>query len=395
MTNHINIHPFTIAIADADLQDLRERLQRTRWPRTLPGTGWERGVPRDYLQQLASYWLDQFEWRTQEQKLNAIPQFTTTIDGQPIHFLHVQSPEPGALPLILTHGWPSSPVEFLNVIGPLADPAAHGGDPADAFHVVIPSLPGYGFSTPVSEPGWGNLFRVAQAWAELMARLGYERYAAHGTDVGSGVTDLLAMIVPDRVVGTHITGTVAAMPFGPALQTEGLPPADRARAVRFNEFRSEGIGYLHMQATRPQTLAYSLNDSPAGQLAWIVDRVWASTDPTADLPEDAVDRDQLLTNATIYWFTGSVASSAHGTYEGMQAWRQMSSQLQTLETGDQPAGPPKAVAVFAADTTIKSVMDPAGKIEHWSEFDHGGHFPAMESPDLLTTDLQEFFRGLR
>jgi pimeloyl-ACP methyl ester carboxylesterase len=397
MTNHNNIQPFTIATPDADLEDLRERLRRTRWPQSLPGTGWERGIPVDYLQRLASYWLDGFDWRRQEQKLNRIPQFTTTIDGQQIHFLHIRSPEPSALPLILTHGWPSSPVEFLNVIAALTDPAAHGGDPADAFHVVIPSLPGYGFSTPVMEPGWGNLFRVAQAWAELMARLGYERYAAHGTDVGSGVTDLLAMIAPDRVVGTHITGTVAAMPFGPALQTDELPSADRERAERFNEFRSEGIGYLHMQATRPQTLAYSLNDSPVGQLAWIADRVWASTDPAADLPEDAVDRDQMLTNVSIYWFTGSGSSSAHGTYEGMQAWRQMSSsQTQTLETApEHPAGPPKAVAVFAADTTIRSVMDPTGQIEHWSEFDRGGHFPAMETPDLLITDLRDFFHELR
>jgi len=397
MTNHDNIHPFTIAISDADLRDLRERLERTRWPHALAGTGWERGVPVDYLRQLATYWREGFDWRKQEQMLNAIPQFTTTIDEQPIHFLHVKSPEPGALPLILTHGWPSSPVEFVNVIEPLTDPVAHGGDPGDAFHVVIPSLPGYGFSTPVSKPGCGNLFRVAQAWAELMARLGYDRYAAHGTDVGSGVTDLLAMLAPDRVVGTHLSGTVAAMPFGPALETDGLPPADRDRAVRFNEFRSEGIGYLHMQATRPQTLAYSINDSPVGQLAWIVDRVWASTDPTADLPEDAVDLDQMLTNISIYWFTCSGASSANGTYEGMQAWRQMSaSQPQTLESGgDQPAGPPKAVAVFAADTTIRSMMDPAGKIEHWSEFDRGGHFPAMETPDLLIADLQDFFRRLR
>jgi pimeloyl-ACP methyl ester carboxylesterase len=176
----------------------------------------------------------------------------------------VRSPEPDALPLILTHGWPSSPVEFQQVIGPLTDPAAHGADPADAFHVVIPSLPWYGFSTPVTEPGWGNLFRVAQAWSGLMSRLDYERYAVHGTDVGSGVADLLAMIAADPVVGTHLSGTVAAMPFGPPLQTEGLAAKDRERAERFNKFRSDGIGYLHMQATRPATIGYSLNDSPSG-----------------------------------------------------------------------------------------------------------------------------------
>jgi pimeloyl-ACP methyl ester carboxylesterase len=258
-------------------------------------------------------------------------------------------------------------------------------------------LPGYGFSTPVNEPGWGNLFRVAQAWAELMDRLAYQRYAVHGTDVGSGIADLLAMVAPHRVVGTHLSGTVAAMPFGPPLQTEGLAAADRERAARFNAFRSEGIGYLHIQATRPATLAYSLHDSPVGQLAWIVDRVWATTDPAHQLPEDAVDRDQLLTNVSIYWFTGSGASSANGTYEGMQAWRQMAASQHEADSAgtDRQTGPEKGVAVFAADTTIRSLMDPDGTIEHWSEFDRGGHFPAMETPDLLTNDLRDFFRKHR
>jgi epoxide hydrolase len=205
------------------------------------------------------------------------------------------------------------------------------------------------------------------------------------------------MIAADRVVGTHVTGTVAAMPFGPPLDTEGLGPADRERAERFNKFRSEGMGYLHMQATRPQTLAFSLADSPVGQLAWIVDRFWAQTDPAADLPEDAVDRDQLLTNVSLYWFTGSGATSANGTYEGIQAWRQMAATQAQSEAvqPEQPSGPPKAVAVFAADTTIRSVMDPTGNIEHWSEFERGGHFPAMETPHLLTADLRDFLRRYR
>jgi pimeloyl-ACP methyl ester carboxylesterase len=397
MTMIDGTYPFKIEIPDADLEDLRERLRRTRWPQPLAGAGWERGVPSDYLKQLAGYWLEQFDWREQERRLNAIPQFRTTIEAQPIHFLHVRSPEPGALPLILTHGWPSSPVEFLGVIGPLTDPAAHGANPADAFHVVIPSLPGYGFSTPVTESGWGNLFRVAQAWAELMSRLGYERYAVHGTDVGSGVVDLIAMVTSDRVVGTHLSGTVAAMPLGPQLQTDGLTAPDRERAERFNEFRSEGVGYLHMQATRPATIGYSLNDSPVGQLAWIVDKLWAWTDPAKELPEDALDRDQLLTNASVYWFTGSGASSANGTYEGMQAWKQMAASQPppARAQAHRQTRPPTGVAVFAADTTIRSVMDPGGMIEHWSEFDRGGHFPAMESPDLLTNDLRDFFRKHR
>ncbi|MCW2940943.1 MAG: Microsomal epoxide hydrolase [Actinomycetia bacterium] len=388
----MSIHPYSIDIPQADLDDLKDRLARTRWPQERPGTGWSRGVPVDYLKELAAYWGGGFDWREQEARLNEIPQFVTEIDGQDIHFLHVRSPEPDALPLILTHGWPSSPVEFLKVIGPLTDPRAHGGDPADAFHVVIPSLPGYGFSTPVREDGWGNLFRVAQAWAELMSRLGYERYGVQGTDVGSGVSGILAMIDAQRVAGMHLSGTGAAMPFGPALKLEGLSEADRVRAERFNTFQAEGLGYLHLQSTRPQTLAYSLNDSPAGQLAWIVEKFAAWTDPSAKLPEDAVDRDQLLTNVSIFWFTGAGASSANCVYEGMQAWRAMAAQPSS--ESPQPVTP-TGVAVFAADSTIRSLMDPTGRIEHWSEYDRGGHFAAMEVPDLLTSDLRTFFHNHR
>jgi len=283
------------------------------------------------------------------------------------------------------------------VIGPLTDPRAHGGDPADAFHVVIPSLPGYGFSTPVSQTGWGNLYQVAQAWAELMSRLGYGRYAVHGTDVGAGVASLLAMVAAERVAGTHLTGTAAAMPFGPALELDGLSAADRARAERFNRVQTDGLGYLHLQSTRPQTLAYALTDSPVGQLAWIVEKFAEWTDPATALPEDAVDRDHLLTDVSIFWFTSAGASSAHATYEGMEVWRAMAAQQseQADTHGQVQSGSPTGVAVFAADTTIRTVMDPTGQIDHWSEFDRGGHFPAMETPDLLTADLREFFRRPR
>jgi pimeloyl-ACP methyl ester carboxylesterase len=401
MDETTEIRPFRIDIPQADLDHLTDRLARTRWPDEPPGTGWSRGVPLDYLEELAAYWADGFDWRTQEARLNELPQFVTTIDGQDIHFLHVRSSEPSALPLLLTHGWPSSPVEFLKVIDPLTDPRASGGDPADAFHLVIPSLPGYGFSTPVREPGWGNLFRVAQAWAELMRRLGYGRYAVQGTDVGAGVAGMLAMVDADRVAGVHLTGTSAGMPFGPPIELEGLSEADRARAERFNAYQEEQLGYLHLQATRPQTLAYALNDSPAGQLAWIVEKFHDWTDPTAELPTDAVDRDQLLTGVSVYWFTGSGASSAHATYEGMQAWREIAAQQakepgadEAAHAGAGPSGPPTGVAVFAADTTIRSRLDP-GRAMHWSEFDRGGHFPAMEAPDLLVGDVRAFFRPLR
>jgi pimeloyl-ACP methyl ester carboxylesterase len=395
------IRPFRIAVPQADLDDLRDRLARTRWPDELPGLGWSRGVPLPYLRGLAGYWADGFDWRKQEASLNALPQFVTGIDGQDIHFFHVRSPESDALPLLLTHGWPSSPVEFLKVVEPLTDPRAAGGDPADAFHLVIPSLPGYGFSTPVREPGWGNLFRVAAAWAELMGRLGYQRYAVHGTDVGAGVAGMLPMVAPGRVAGVHLTGTAAGTPFGPPVELDGLSEADRERAERFNAFQADGLGYLQIQSTRPQTLAYALNDSPVGQLAWIVEKFQEWTDPAAEVPDDAVDRDQLLTGVSVFWFSGAGASSAHATYEGMQAWRQMAA-LQAAEPaaaeaegpGAEAAGPPTGVAVFAADSTIRARLDP-GQTMHWSEFDRGGHFPAMEAPDLLVGDVRAFFRGLR
>ena len=390
------MRPFWIDIPPEDLTDLKDRLARTRWPHELPGVGWERGVPLDYLKGLAKYWREGYDWRAWEARLNGIPQFTTEIHGQDIHFFHVRSPEPDTLPLILTHGWPSSPVEFLDVNGPLTDPRSHGGDPSDAFDLVIPSLPGYGFSTPMRGTGWGNLFRVAGAWAELMGRLGYERYAVQGTDVGSGVALLLPMVDANRVAGVHINGPSPTMPLGPPVELDGLSGVERARAESFNELQADGFGYLHLQATRPQTLGYSLNDSPVGQLAWIVEKFKEWTDPAAELPEDAVDRDLLLTNVSISWFTGAGASSAHGTYEGMQAYREMMSQ-QSVTTGgqqDEPSGPPTSVAVFAADYTIRSLMDPAGRM-HWSEFDRGGHFPAMEAPDLLVADLRQFFRKFR
>jgi pimeloyl-ACP methyl ester carboxylesterase len=228
-----------------------------------------------------------------------------------------------------------------------------------------------------------------------MSRLGYERYAAQGTDVGSGVVGMLPMVDPQRVAGVHLSGTGASTPFGPALELDGLSAADRVRAEKFNKFRDEGLGYLILQSTRPQTLAYSLSDSPVGQLAWVVEKFHEWTDPAAMLPEEAVDRDQLLTNVSIFWFTGSGASAAHAVYEGMQAWRAFAAQQESGAAQPWQAGPPTGVAVFAADTTIRSLMDPLGRIEHWSEYDRGGHFAAMEVPDLLTDDIRAFFRPLR
>jgi pimeloyl-ACP methyl ester carboxylesterase len=265
------IQPFRVEVPQADLDDLRDRLGRTRWPGEVAGSGWSRGVPLDYLRELADYWRDGFDWRAQEARLNQVPQFVTEVDGQPIHFLHARSPEPDALPLVVVHGYPSSVVEFLDLIGPLTDPRAHGGDPADAFHLVAPSLPGFGFSTPVVGAGWGNLFRVAAAFGQVMDRLGYDRYGTQGGDIGAGVAGMLAMAGPGEVTAVHLNGPVPGFPFGPPIELDGLSEADQVRARRFNQFQDDGLGYLHLQATRPQTLAYAVNDSPVAQLAWIVE----------------------------------------------------------------------------------------------------------------------------
>lgn len=382
------IQPFRIDIPQADLDDLRDRLAGTRWPEELPGVGWSRGVPLGYLKELSEYWRTGYDWRKQEALLNEFPQFTTTIDGQTIHFLHVRSPEPEALPLVLIPGWPGSIVEFMRMVGPLSDPRAHGGDPADAFHVVVPSIPGFGFSTPLREPGWAT-GRIAKALAELLRRLGYERYGAHGGDIGAGVAGGLSPIDPDRVVGVHVTSDPpSAVSFatfsGDPAASPGLSEAERERVERMKQTSADDMGYLQIQSTRPQTLAYALADSAVGQLAWIVEKFRAWTDPAAELPEDAVDRDQLLTNISVYWFTGTGASAAHILYDSMHA-----------QEWGEPGPAPTGFAVFGTDTITRRLMDPENKIEHWSEFDRGGHFPAMEAPDLLVGDIRTFFRGLR
>ncbi|NUR87924.1 MAG: epoxide hydrolase [Nonomuraea sp.] len=369
--------PYRVDIPQADVDDLRARLAHTRWPGEIPGQGWNRGVPLDYLKDLAGYWADGFDWRAQEAWLNAFPQYVTEVDGQPIHLFHLRSANPDALPLIMTHGWPSSGIEFLRLAEPLKDD----------FHLVLPTLPGYGFSNPVRAEGWGNIFRVAQAWTGLMERLGYTRYGVQGTDVGSGVAGILRMIDAKHVVGVHINGA-SPVAFGPPMELEGLSEADRVRAERFNTFQREGMGYFHLQSTRPQTLGYALNDSPAGQLAWIVEKFKEWTDPAKELPEDAVDRDHLLTLISVTWFNGAGAMSANMGYEGIKAWRAMAGQEQQEEP---PGLPPLGVALFAADNGIRSRLGALGEVEHWSEYPAGGHFPGMEAPELLAADLRTFF----
>jgi pimeloyl-ACP methyl ester carboxylesterase len=383
MNNHGSIHPFHIKIPDAQLADLRDRLARTRWPVELPEVGWSRGVPLGYLQDLAEYWRTGYDWRAQETQLNEVPQFTTEIDGQNVHFLHVRSPEPDALALIITHGWPGSIVEFLDLIGPLTHPRAHGGDPADAFDVVAPSIPGFGFSGPTRETGW-DTDRVARAWAELMHRLGYERYGAQGGDTGALISPKLGRIAPEHVAGVHANGLLS-FPSGDRDELEGLSDAEQARLELLKRWGNELGGYAVLQSTRPQTLAYALTDSPVGQLAWIVERFKDWTDPAAELPEDAVDRDRLLTNVTIYWLTATAGPSAQLYYEGAAAWGET----------PEPSGVPTGVAVFPMDTSIRRLAEREHTITHWTEYDRGGHFAAMEAPDLLIDDIRTFFRTTR
>jgi epoxide hydrolase len=381
------IREFHIEVPEADLDDLRERLARTRWPAQLPGAGWDRGVPVDYLAGLAEYWGTGYDWRRHEERLNQFPQFVTEIDGQTIQFLHVRSPEPDALPLIVTHGYPSSVAEFLQVIGPLTDPRAHGGDPADAFHVVAPSLPGFGFSAPVRQPGWDST-RTAKAWVELMRRLGYRRYGAHGGDIGAGVSGELGIHDRDGVVGAHVvTDPTALALIGGMLPEEAdeMTDAQKTRLGELRRWEADGRGYLQIQSTRPQTMAYGLNDSPVAQLAWIVEKFQEWTSPAAAVPEEAVDPDDLLTNVSIYWFTGTGTSAANFIYEAAHAERDWGA------TSPAPVG----MAVFAADDLLRYVLNRDGHIEHWSEFDSGGHFPAMEVPDLLIDDVRTFFRRYR
>jgi pimeloyl-ACP methyl ester carboxylesterase len=383
------IRPFRIEVPQAKRDDLRDRLDRTRWPGEVPGIGWTRGVPLDYLKDLADYWANGFDWRAQETQLNELPQFVTTIDGQNVHFLHIRSPEPDAMPLIICHGYPGSVVEFVDIIGPLTDPASYGGEAADAFHLVAPSLPGFGFSTPVRESGW-EMARTARAFAELMRRLGYERYGTQGGDVGSGIVGMLAGFDRDRVVGVHtnsdplaVMGALDYLPEG-AARLAGLSTEDKGAVERARALTDAGSGYLKLQSNRPRTIAYSLTDSPVGQLAWIVENFKEWTDETTELPEDAVDIDQLLTNVSIYWFTGTGASAANFLYETGHS----------TEWGG-PATAPQGWALFAAKPFVREMMDPDHEIEHWSEFDRGGHFAAMETPDLLVGDVRKFFHELR
>ncbi|MFI7539038.1 epoxide hydrolase family protein [Streptosporangium sp. NPDC049376] len=381
MNNDLRIHPFQIDIPQTRLDDLRGRLAATRWPDELPGVGWSYGVPVAYARKLADYWRTGFDWRAAEARLNAFPQFTTEVDGQNIHFLHARSPEPDALPLIITHGWPGSVAEFMKIIGPLTDPVSYGGARSDAFHVVAPSIPGFGFSGPTTETGW-DLRRVARAWAELMDRLGYRRYGAQGGDSGAVISPMLGRTAPENVVGVHVNGALG-FPTGDPAEFVGLTPEELARLGQYQN--QDQAGYAIIQATRPQTLAFGLHDSPAAQLTWIVEKFKEWTDPAHELPEDAVDIDQLLTDVSVYWFTGTAASAARLYKEEQKSWG----------AAAEHSALPHGVAVFPGDAGVRRIAEREHNVVHWSEFSRGGHFAAMEAPDLLTEDIRTFFRPLR
>ena len=379
MTTTENIEPFRIDVPESDLDGLRARLAATRWPDELTGAGTGYGMPLDQVQRLAERWRSGYDWRAHEARLNEIPQFTTTIDGTVVHFLHVRSPEPGARPLLLLHGWPGSVVEFLAMIGPLTDPRAHGADPARAFHVVVPSLPGYGFSGPTTEPGWDSA-RMARAFATLMTRLGYDRWGAAGGDAGALVGRELGILAPEGLTGVHLL-QIFAFPSGDETEAAKMSDADRASlAGTTAEFQSKA-GYQAIQQTRPQTLGYGLTDSPAGTLAWNAELWTGWGDHFAGL-----DVDTYLTHVSIYWFTRTSVSSARHYYEDAHSG---------AGYRDVPNQVPTAVAVFPEDfRTIRVCAERANHIVRYTEFGQGGHFAYTTHPDLVVGDLREFFASL-
>ena len=378
------IKPFRIEIPQADLDDLHHRLTHTRWANELPPPevtdgiqkgpippGWEYGVPRSYVENLTEHWREKYDWREWEAKMNAFPQFTTEIDGQNIHFFHVRSPEPDATPLLVTHSWPNTSFEYLGLIEPLSDPRAHGGNPADAFHLVIPSIPGFGFSGPTKEKGW-NEYRVAAAWAELMRRLGYDRYAAHGNDGGAVVSPVLGRLDPDHVIGVHVN-QIFSFPSGDPAEFEGLTQAEMGYLQFLGSFVEHSV-HDKLQQAQPQTIAHALADSPVGQLAW-----------SGQLFGDALTPDEVLTSVSIYWFTNTAASAARFYYE-----------CKRTEQPSEPTTLPIGLASFAYDfRPLRRFAERDHKnIVHWNEFDRGGHWAAHDAPDLLVEDIREFFGKL-
>ena len=382
------VRPFRLAVPEAELQDLRVRLARTRWPEPATVGDWSQGVPLAYLRELCGYWAGGYDWRATEARLNGLGQFRTGLDGLGVHFLHVRSPHPEALPLVLTHGWPGSVVEFLKVIGPLTDPVADGGEPGDAFHVVCPSLPGYGFSDKPDRPGWG-VERIARAWAELMARLGYDRYGAQGGDWGTSISASLGQQDPEHVAGIHLMPPLA--PPDPATFGD-LTERERAALEDLERGGEEESGYAREQATRPQTVGYGLVDSPAALCAWIIEKFRSWTD-CGGHPENVLTRDELLDNLMLYWLPGTGASAARLYWESIQ-------QVNRVLAGpvtDQ-VRVPTGCSVFPRELQRPSRRWAERRfpdIRWWNEPERGGHFAAFEQPGLFVDEVRGFFRLVR
>lgn len=373
------IRPFTIDVPESVLDDLRSRLRHTRWPDREVVDDWSQGVPLSYVQELTAYWAEQYDWRPRERALNRFDQFVTEIDGLDIHFVHQRSPHPGAVPIVVTHGWPGSIVEFHKVIEPLVDPVAFGGDAADAFHVIAPSLPGFAFSGKPTEPGWG-VEKIGGAWAQLMARLGYDRYLAQGGDWGSAVTSQIGAQDPEHCAAIHLTLAMSARPQGEPTEPEELHAIERL--MHYMQWDS---GYSTQQKTRPQTVGYGLADSPSGQLAWILEKFWAWTDCDGH-PENALSRDEMLDNVMLYWVTDSAASSARIYWESFGR-----SNRPVVEV-------PTGFGVYP-----KEIVPPVRKwvgelypnVTHWAEHPKGGHFAAFEVPDSFVADLRAWAAPFR
>ena len=375
------VEPFRIAIADSALADLKRRLDATRWPDRETVDDWSQGIPLQYVQELCRYWRDHYDWRTREARLNRFDQFTTIVDGVTIHCVHVRSTYPDAMPLIMTHGWPGSMAEFQNVIEPLADPPAHGGDAADAFHVLCPTLPGYGFSGKPARPGW-NTERISDAWNVLANRLGYSAYFAQGGDWGAAVTTQIGLRHGDACRGIHLNMPIVR----PDPDTTGSLTELETRALAgMKHYQDWDSGYSKEQSTRPQTLGYGLADSPAGQLAWIVEKFWAWMDCDGH-PEHVLSRDELLDNVMLYWLTNSAASSARLYWESFNRFN------------SDPIAIPAEISIFPKEIfqcSRRWAQKRFTRLVYWNELTRGGHFAAFEQPDAFVREVRSCFRAMR
>ncbi|MYI56807.1 MAG: epoxide hydrolase 1 [Acidimicrobiia bacterium] len=388
----MQIEPFRIAVSDEVLEDLKDRLRRTRWPEAETVDDWSQGIPLTYVQEICDYWADGYDWRARERALNRFDQFIARPGDMDVHFIHARSPEADAVPLLITHGWPGSVVEFQKAIGPLTDPVAYGGSASDAFHVVCPSLPGFGFSGKPSRAGWG-VDRIADCWAELMAGLGYSSYGAQGGDWGAGVSIAIGTRHPERCLGIHLNMVMRTHMAIPNLYSEDptWTGEERDAVARLRYFVQWGTAYNRQHSTRPQTLGYGLTDSPAGQAAWILEKFREWTDCDGH-PENALDRDELLDNVMLYWLNANATSSARLYWE---TFRPIAGRSAAKPA---PVTVPTGVAKFPKEIVppVRSWCEPFfDDLRHWTEMPRGGHFAAFEQPGLFVEDLRAFFRGLR